>query len=360
MDINFNESTHLPIDRPYNYSHNGQNFNALTIGACSYLCGAALKCVDYSRYLPHILIGRFSSLAGNITFFAGQNHEYKNVATTFPFDAFDVVKKICVAANVSELNYFPHEKRFDNHYQIIIGHDVWIGNGAQIISGVKIGSGAIVGTNSVVTKDVPPYAIAAGNPARIIRYRFDAETVEKFMALKWWNWSVKKIYKNLPLIHDTEKFLAKHLPQVPAEDFDAEIFAEINSKLERGWNVFQFVADFRAAQPLWKKVIREFSKSNFEKTLLVIWTGRGKVPEKLDEILADAGSHVLKIPATGRKIFQPKILRAATHFITTREMSTLECLDWLYGSNVKIISALDDEIFAGEPEVSWNEIYLNV
>ena len=210
MDINFNESTHLPIDRPYNYSHNGQNFNALTIGACSYLCGAALKYIDYSRYLPHILIGRFSSLAGNITFFAGQNHEYKNVATTFPFDAFDVVKKICVAANVSNLNYFPHEKRFDNHYQIIIGHDVWIGNGAQIISGVKIGSGAIVGTNAVVAKDIPPYAIAVGNPARVVKYRFDVDTIKKFLAVKWWNWDIKKILENVPLMHDAERFLAEH------------------------------------------------------------------------------------------------------------------------------------------------------
>ena len=342
MNVHFSDGSFAPVDRPFTHQQSKKNFPYITLGACSY----AVSCLVEWEGDAHVLIGRYCSLARDISFLLGLNHNYRNVVTTYPFDVDFVMEKICAGANITAPDYFPEENRTDNHHQIIIGSDVWIGLGATIMGGVKIGSGAIVGTNSVVTKDVPPYAIAAGNPARIIRYRFDAETVEKFMALKWWNWSVKKIYRNLPLIHDTEKFLAKHLPQVPAEDFDAEIFAEINSKLERGWNVFQFVADFRAAQPLWKKVIREFSKSNFEKTLLVIWTGRGKVPEKLDEILADASSHVLKIPATGRKIFQPKILRAATHFITTREMSTLECLDWLYGSNVKIISALDDGIFA--------------
>lgn len=76
---------------------------------------------------------------------------------------------------------------------IRIGHDVWIGAGAQILSGVTIGDGAIVAAGAVVTREVAPYAIIAGNPARLIRYRFTAEKIEQLLALQWWYWSVDRL-----------------------------------------------------------------------------------------------------------------------------------------------------------------------
>ena len=82
----------------------------------------------------------------------------------------------------------------------VIGNDVWIGNGATIMQGVKIGDGAIIGTNSLVTKDVEPYTIVGGNPAKEIRKRFDDETIQILLALKWWDWDVQKITDNLEVI----------------------------------------------------------------------------------------------------------------------------------------------------------------
>lgn len=82
----------------------------------------------------------------------------------------------------------------------VIGNDVWIGNTAAIMQGVKIGDGAIIGTNSLITKDVEPYTIVRGNPAKEIRKRFDAETIEFLLKLKWWDWDVKKITDHLELI----------------------------------------------------------------------------------------------------------------------------------------------------------------
>ncbi len=82
----------------------------------------------------------------------------------------------------------------------VVGSDVWIGNGATIMHGIKIGGGAIIDTDSLVTKDVEPYTVVGGNPAREIRKRFDAKTTDFLLKLKWWDWDVKKIIEHLGFI----------------------------------------------------------------------------------------------------------------------------------------------------------------
>lgn len=83
---------------------------------------------------------------------------------------------------------------------IVIGNDVWIGYDAVVMAGVHIGDGAIIGTRAVVTKDVPPYAIVGGVPAKIIRMRFDSETVSQLLELQWWNWDKERIKRALPCL----------------------------------------------------------------------------------------------------------------------------------------------------------------
>lgn len=91
-----------------------------------------------------------------------------------------------------------------------IGNDVWIGHNAVIMGGVKVGDGAVIGSSSVVTKDIPPYAIAVGNPAKVIKYRFDEKTIKKLLKISWWNWDSKKIKESLDEFNDMEKFIKKH------------------------------------------------------------------------------------------------------------------------------------------------------
>lgn len=95
---------------------------------------------------------------------------------------------------------------------IVIENDVWIGTEALILSGVNIGNGAIIAARSVVTKDVPPYAVVAGVPARVIRHRFSPEQIEKLQKIAWWNWSDEKIMEALPFLSSgtADEFIAKY------------------------------------------------------------------------------------------------------------------------------------------------------
>jgi virginiamycin A acetyltransferase len=93
-------------------------------------------------------------------------------------------------------------KSYPQKGDIIIGNDVWIGYNATIMAGVKIGDGAIIGTNATVVKDVEPYSIVGGNPAQEIKKRFSEETISKLLELKWWNWDIEKITRNIQNLTD--------------------------------------------------------------------------------------------------------------------------------------------------------------
>ena len=136
-------------------------------------------------------IGKFCSIACGAKFlFTSGNHAMKSLSTyTFPifFEEWGLDPKDIRSA-------------WDNKGDIVIGNDVWIGYEAVILSGVKIGDGAIIGTRAVVTKDVAPYTIVGGVPARPIRKRFDDETVKALQALRWWDWEFDEIQKKLPAL----------------------------------------------------------------------------------------------------------------------------------------------------------------
>lgn len=132
-------------------------------------------------------IGAFCSISWNVSL-GGANHNYK-LLTTSAFlysDIFDIKGK-----------NNPLYNRFND--KLTIGNDVWIGAGAIVCRGVNIGDGAVIGAGAVVTKDVAPYSIVAGIPAKHIKYRFEEDIRNKLLELQWWNWSIDKIKQNFSL-----------------------------------------------------------------------------------------------------------------------------------------------------------------
>ena len=145
----------------------------------------------YPIHKEKLIIGKFCSIACSTKFlFNCANHTLKSLSTyTFPlfYEEWGLEKSNITTA-------------WDNKGDIVIGNDVWIGYEAVIMAGVHIGDGAIIAAHAVVTKDVPPYTIVGGVPAKVIRKRFDADTIKQLQMLKWWDWSINKIRQCLPYI----------------------------------------------------------------------------------------------------------------------------------------------------------------
>lgn len=171
-----------------------------------------IKVGKYTTYYDDILldapsiasIGAFCSIAKNVHFTEG-NHPL-NCITTSPIlynDNFGFCPK--------GVSLFDLESR---NGKSKIGNDVWIGRDVTILPSVNIGDGAVIGTGAIVNKDIPPYAIAVGVPARVIKYRFAPEEIEMLLQLKWWDWSEEKIRENLKLFYNPKSFF-KNIKDIP-------------------------------------------------------------------------------------------------------------------------------------------------
>lgn len=136
-----------------------------------------------------LIIGRFCAIARDVTFIMnGANHNMSGLST-YPFEIFSDWRE-----------QLPEEIGYPYKGDTVIGNDVWIGYKSMIMPGVTIGDGAIIASGSVVVNDVKPYSIVGGNPARVIRQRYDDATVAQLQALQWWNWDAEKLHHYLPYL----------------------------------------------------------------------------------------------------------------------------------------------------------------
>lgn len=151
------------------------------------------ECVlyHYKEFGDKLIIGKFCSIGENVKFIMNAANHNLNAITTYPFTA--------ILQEKNEINK-KHLSELPNKGDTVIGNDVWIGQNVTIMPGVHIGDGAVIGANSVVAKNVEPYTIVAGNPIKEIRKRFSKEEINVLLEVRWWNWNIEKILKNLEII----------------------------------------------------------------------------------------------------------------------------------------------------------------
>lgn len=149
-----------------------------------------------------IEIGSFCSIADGVTIFGGGEHNLDWI-TTYPMR---------IAFGLENAGKDGHPASKGNTR---IGNDVWLGYGSTVLSGVTIGDGAVIGAGAVIVRDVPAYAVFAGNPARLIRYRFTDEDISALLQIAWWDWPDQKIHDHIPLLCSSEvrSFVDSHSPQ---------------------------------------------------------------------------------------------------------------------------------------------------
>lgn len=159
-------------------------------------------CIVSDREDIELKIGKFCSIAAGVKILLGVEHR-TDWNSTYPFNV--------LIPSCSYIEGHPASKG-----DVTIGNDVWLAQGATILSGVTIGDGCVIGANAVVAGSVPPYSIAVGNPAKVIKKRFSDETIVKLQEMRWWDWSYEDIYRVIPLLQSSDieglyKYYGEHI-----------------------------------------------------------------------------------------------------------------------------------------------------
>ncbi|MDU2063435.1 MAG: CatB-related O-acetyltransferase [Sporomusaceae bacterium] len=299
-----------------------EQFPLLTIGSLSYINGLDIQSNDNDE-VWNIHIGNYSSFADEIQLVVNRNHDISAVTSSpaILHGRMDAKQK----------------------GQIIIGHDVWIGHQAMIFSGVTIGNGSVIGARAVVRKDVPPYAIVLGNPARIVKYRFSEEQITKLLAIQWWNWPPERIEQyNAYFTSDINAFIDKFYEE------KKPVQSILQYKKKRS---ILLVPDFDQPYSIWEKVVKEYTErfTSEDEVTLILWVPKGVAYtsnlEELAQVIA-GGDDTPDIVVVNDLLEDKRALFVdVDYFIPTRSLDSMEYIDYANEFNVEILSGVDIPIF---------------
>lgn len=310
---------------------NNTEYNTMMVGAGSYIVKATLEFGNGRQ--SHVLVGNYTSIAHQVLFLTGYNHDHHQT-TTYPFD--DFIKNNPTVNSYTEAN----------RYQIIIGNDVWIGRGVTILGGVRIGNGAVIGASAVVAKDVPPYAVVVGNPARIVKYRFELDVIDKLQQIKWWYWDRVQVYERLPLIREPRKFVEQFYDahfSIPPHP----IVARLKQFKASGKKIYFLPADFGVPNAVYGHVFDRYIQTFTEAddTLLIIGYPNGQEPDRERlKLPPDPQTPQVGLMQCDQTALL-NVLSMTDVLITTREFISLVCVDYATDYGAEIISGLDEKVF---------------
>ncbi len=317
-------------------------FPLITIDRDSYVTDSFVELDADAAVVCNIHIGRYTSIAKDTILMIDYDHDYR---------------RIC-QGHISGATY-PRPEFIRRKGQIVIMNDCWIGEGSTIMSGVTIGNGAVVDARSVVTKDVPPYAIVAGNPAIVIGYRFSEEQIKALNEIRWWNWDEAKVRSNAEdLYGDIDGFIKKFRDEARREII-YERPVEIPCIPERGdeGRRFLYIPDFEQDYPTYPHVIDAFTKAHAGTKNELLWYVRQDefLEDKLEilEILfdrySDVDCYVNLFEGTDEDI--RGLFRQSDYYITNRNSDTVKMLDLADFYGVKVLSGVDIPIFDEKKEL---------
>lgn len=314
----------------------GKSFPVLTIGKDSYIEEAWVENVVDDKYIYNIQVGRYSAIAHDVTFIIDMNHDYRKPAL----------------GRITGIAYRRPEftKRKG---QIIIMNDCWIGEKTIINSGVTVHNGAVVAAGAVVSKDVPAYSIVAGNPAKVIGYRFDEKTINMLKRIKWWNWSYDKVLeRSQDLYGDIDSFTQKYINEVG--DLYNVPLPEINliEKSNAGEDKrILYIPDFEQDYPTYPHVIDEFVRAYADtNTELLLYI-------KEDEFLNDKLNLLNGIFEkyekdncyvnlyVGNLSDERGLFAISDGYITNRSIDNVRHMDMADSYGLKVFSGVDYPIF---------------
>ena len=348
MLINFSVpvETNRQIKHYYLNMENKESFPLACVGRDTYIVDGVISSgADFTikkGFAVHNLqIGQFSSIAHGSDFTMGLGHNYLNLAT-----------------GVSELfgvdSEFDDEGKYKEKGQIIIQNDVWIGHNVTVMPGVTIHNGAVIAANSHVVKDVPPYAIVGGNPAKVIKYRFNEDIITKLLTIKWWNWEDSKIREN-------KQYFRNENIEAFTERFHEEAVNNLRkmkeAEINKSDSTYLFFLDFSEPYAVWERVIKGFTKKfkASKDCQLVLFMEEDFVESnrELANLLPQyiEGIHKQENFACSIDIFigdketERTIFNKVDYFITNRSKSTILHSEFAYDNRVKIISGVDTPIF---------------
>lgn len=309
-------------------------FPVATVGHKSYIVDASIEANLYEGS-THLLIGNYCSIAHDVKFIINLNH-YTCHATTYPLE------KINSKWKSSEL--LPLKG------QIVIGNDVWIGRGVTILDGVIIGNGAIIAANAVVTKSIPPYAVVAGNPGKIVKYRFHKEIVSKLNKIKWWYWEEKKMFENRSFFESDSLEGIEKLYQEAIENNNLQLVASVDFSGIK--NKYLLVPDFDILYPAWEKVIRAFLDTFLieDDVVLVLWIPKPKLYEKEISLIVQMVNEKKNAPIVcieDQDNFKNEIqlLSQVNYYISNRDAESLKLIDYAFDMDITVISGMSVPIF---------------
>ena len=310
----------------------GNELVCVSIGVGSYIVGASL---EFGSTQGHVLVGNYSSIGHRIRFIAGLNHNGSFIST-YPFRDF-----FGDSAEGVINSYFE-----TNHNQVIIGSDVWIGADVTLLGGVRIGNGAIIGAGAVIAKDVPPYAVVVGNPARVIKYRFSPEEISFLQRLRWWNWERERIISHWREFERPREFMQKYAGDViesgQGKVADDGMIRSLKDLCQSGYKIWYMQPDLYSIEHVWEYALEKIqSRLVSGKNILILGIDASNISLSDEHALNQKlgcyqNDNILLVD----KEYEDRVLSMADGLITTKENVNAYLID-MVDEKCRIMYAYD-------------------